>query len=330
MSGNQDTEFRAACSQVVRVLGASNVIFEFKTIVELRESTVTLVQFVDWLLSGHIHFIITHVHQGLESFGWDVEDIYTELQRLQWHPGFPTGNQLSCPVFTQNKMQYIKALQGMTMRTFDIPISDIIDDPGVEAQIDHILKENSDCTEWIMKAPFTTNSQHFKWFISNSQFEAMSAMNRVTKDLNSNHPTCYAIPYMMLQEKAFNNTEPKIVYLNKQFSHFAGGRGRGSAVVKSLPGYTSDDLIKFGHDVIDRLSNNSLGHNYILDGLVRIDMFKSNDGKLVLNEVESLEAGYKTNDENACARVATFIQIYWETKIFNSIHTLCNAEDYRI
>lgn len=275
-------------------------------------------QFVDWLLGGHIHFILTHVHQGMETFGWGVENIYDELQRLRWHPGFPSGNELRCPVFTQDKMKYIRALAGMTMPTFDINISRTIDDIRVQEEIDGIMG-NSDCKAWILKAPFTTNSQHFKTFVS-TPFEALSAMNRVTRDLTSQRPTCYDIPYMMLQERVIDNTEVKMVYLNLEFSHFASSPSRNQAT--RLRGFNDDDLVSFGHTVLERLVSNSLDQVYILDGLVRIDIFKDNNGELVLNEVESLEAGYQTCDASSCARVDDFLHIYWERKIYDSINDL--------
>ena len=133
--------------------------------------------FVDWLIGGHIHFIITHVHQGMESFGWGVEELYDELQRLQWHPGFPKGKELRCPVFTQNKMKYIKALAGMTMPTFDINISHAINDDGVKAKIEEVMSKSCNATAWILKAPYTTNSQNYKNYVNNA-LEACSAMNR--------------------------------------------------------------------------------------------------------------------------------------------------------
>ena len=323
MSGNQDAKFRYAASQVVNTLSDGNIRFEYLSIKNLRESDWTVVDFVDWLLGSHIHFILTHVHQGLESFGWGVEEIYNELQRLRWHPGFPEGDELSCPVFTQDKMKYIRALAGMTMPTFAINISCTIDDADVQEELDGIMR-NSQIKYWILKAPFTTNSQHFKSYVENSS-DAFSAMNRVTRDLYHNSmPTCYEIPYMMLQERVKDNAEVKMIFLNFEFNHFASTRGRN--FVTRLPGYSEEDLIAFGYSVLEKLKSNNLGQVYILDGLVRIDIFKANSGELVLNEVESLEAGYQTSDAVSCARVDDFLHTYWETKIYDSINRLLNPD----
>jgi hypothetical protein len=36
--------------------------------------------------------------------------LYTELKRLTYHIGFPNGEQLSCPIFTQDKGFYLDIL----------------------------------------------------------------------------------------------------------------------------------------------------------------------------------------------------------------------------
>ena len=102
--------------------------FEFLSFKTLRELNIGLKEFVDWLLESHIHFIIAHVHQGTETFKWSMEALYAELQRLKYHAGFPTFEQLNCPMFTQDKMKYLKALpEGSTMPTYEIPLSMTMD-----------------------------------------------------------------------------------------------------------------------------------------------------------------------------------------------------------
>ena len=121
-----------------------------------------------------------------------------------------------------------------------------------------------------------------------------------------------------------DNSEVKMVYLNFEFNHFASSQSR--KLVSRLPGYSDEDLIAFGHSVLERLRTNNLEQCYILDGLVRIDIFKSNSGELVLNEVESLEAGYQTLHAASCAKVDTFLQMYWQTKLYDSVNDLLNSD----
>ena len=47
---------------------------------------------VDWLLDSDVHFIITHIHQGLEQLCWNMEDLYIEVQRLHlWISKLPSS-----------------------------------------------------------------------------------------------------------------------------------------------------------------------------------------------------------------------------------------------
>ena len=121
--GSQENRFRNAMANSLKCLGPNQVNFELLNLKELRESCYTLSGFVDWLLESHIHFVITHPHQGTESFGWSICDFYKELQRLKYHVGFPHKDELCCPIFTQDKWQYLQALPSSAiMATYKIPI----------------------------------------------------------------------------------------------------------------------------------------------------------------------------------------------------------------
>lgn len=71
---------------------------------------------IDWLLDCDMHFVLTHIHQGpaghsgVEEMGWDVHALYTDVLRLYQHPGFPNGEHLKCPIFTQDKFNYLQPL----------------------------------------------------------------------------------------------------------------------------------------------------------------------------------------------------------------------------
>ena len=60
---------------------------------------------VDWLSAKDIHVIFCNgIHCGM--FGiWKPEDCEREILRLAEHPGFPSRQNLSCPVFTGNKIE---------------------------------------------------------------------------------------------------------------------------------------------------------------------------------------------------------------------------------
>jgi hypothetical protein len=83
----------------------------------------TEVDFVNWLLSGDIHLIICHPHQGCCN-SWCAESLYLELDRLKDHNGFPSGKHLQCPIFSQNKIEYLHATWRMTNPTLKIIIQE--------------------------------------------------------------------------------------------------------------------------------------------------------------------------------------------------------------
>ena len=128
IAANQIDHFTKACDIIVNTFPSPNIIVQRMTLKNLRECDWNLSQFVDWLADCHIHFITTHVHQGMESFGWTITDIYQELPRLKFHPGFPNLEKLQCPIFTQNKMIYLDALpDAATMPSYKINISNNMD-----------------------------------------------------------------------------------------------------------------------------------------------------------------------------------------------------------
>ena len=65
--GVQTTPFVVALKKVMGFLSdvGIEVVDECIDLKKLKESSWTLSNFVDWLLGGHVHFIVTHVHQGL-------------------------------------------------------------------------------------------------------------------------------------------------------------------------------------------------------------------------------------------------------------------------
>jgi hypothetical protein len=80
----------------------------------------------DWALKAHIHLISAHSNQGLRSHGivWSMDDLLYQLKRLKFHVGFPSGDQLKCPVFTQEKYAYIKALGDMANNTLVVHLTE--------------------------------------------------------------------------------------------------------------------------------------------------------------------------------------------------------------
>jgi hypothetical protein len=161
----------------------------------------TVEDLIEWLLAGHIHFIATHIHQGTENFGWDITHLYSMLQsHLFCHKGFPSGSQLSCPIFTQDKYEYLRLLpEEFVMPTLKVPLHPSMDMADVETLVSKFMEGKP--VDFVVKAPFVTNSQHFKSYV-NSVAKAMQRIKSVFNDLFvNNYPSCYVIPYIMLQSR---------------------------------------------------------------------------------------------------------------------------------
>ncbi len=66
---------------------------------------------VDWLSHADIYLIISHLHQGLlDRLCWNMDDLKLQLRSLYNRVGFPSYENLFCPVFLQDKYAYIEAI----------------------------------------------------------------------------------------------------------------------------------------------------------------------------------------------------------------------------
>ena len=127
MGSTQSGPFTAAMKDIQRAIaGTSRILIveeiDTKTLCGLKWQPK---QFCDWSLHSHAHMWLAHVHQSLRlhNLVWDMRDALTEFKRLKYHTGFPTGDQLRCPVFTQDKIEYIKCLGDLAVNTLTVPLT---------------------------------------------------------------------------------------------------------------------------------------------------------------------------------------------------------------
>jgi hypothetical protein len=76
-------------------------------------------QLVSWLLDCDIHLILCHPHQGMKPC-WSTIELYSQMERLRDHIGFPSGDSLRCPIWSQNKIEYLHAVPHITNPTLRI------------------------------------------------------------------------------------------------------------------------------------------------------------------------------------------------------------------
>jgi hypothetical protein len=170
---------------------------------------------------------------------------------------------------------------------------------------------NGSANKWVIKAPYVTNRHKYHQYV-NSLDSAQSHLLNITNDMFSPTAEYYSVPYVIMQEKVIQNVEVKVVFLNKKYSHIA--MTSTGSTRKSHGPFTTETVVKFAERALHQLSCAMPGIA-ILDGLVRVDIFKSNQGQLVVNEFESLDAEYASTDLNAELATTSFLQNYWEMKL---------------
>jgi hypothetical protein len=117
-------------------------------------------EIIDWLLESDIHFILNHMHQGMK--GTDCRIVDPNIQRLYHHPGFPTGEELSCSIFQQDKFKYIRAIPMETIPTLQLQFeSEGPPDLSVRetGEINRFMDTFDEGCGWHVKPPFTTNGE---------------------------------------------------------------------------------------------------------------------------------------------------------------------------
>jgi len=106
-----------------------SVKLEIMTLKVMRENGKSFGELIDWILASHLHFFLTHPHQGFESKDESSVAICAEFD----HAGVPFGPKVYCPIMRQDKHRYLRDLgPGMTLRTLQISLEE-----EVEVQTEH-------------------------------------------------------------------------------------------------------------------------------------------------------------------------------------------------
>jgi hypothetical protein len=279
--------------------------FSYISVCEIKKFNWTPKHFVDWLLESHVHFILSHVHQGLERLQWNLVDLMEELKRLRYHKGFPNGHNLECPIFTQDKYEYLRSVPSITNPTLRIEITEVRSEL-LDGAIEKFIQENDEGCGWVLKAPFTTNCQFIRF--CKDKVAIANVIGLATEKY------LYILPYVMLQACMKNRKEYKVVVINQKALYLANHHRK---VGTSYSKYPHTALLNFAENAVASLKLNC--PSTITDGLVRVDIFKNAYDKLVVNEFESLEACYynkKDSSFNSEADVSTFLrENYWKNKL---------------
>jgi len=109
-----------------------------------------------------------------------------------------------------------------------------------------------------------------------------------------------------------NRKENKVIVLNGEATYvsaIASGSNRISAGGINKQFADVDTLLQFANEAVSRFVTNI--PFAITDGLFRVDIFQTQEGKLVVNEFESLEANYSSKKEALHLKTYDFLIKYW-------------------
>jgi len=155
-SGVQQGHFKHALVLVLSRFEKGDIEVVFMSTSQLRKLSIEA--FVDWLLESHFYFILSHAHQSLHH--WDCRAIAPQYTRLMGHIGFPTHNQLHCPIFLQDKFAYLEAIPEFCNATVKILLPwDAASRQHDTERISQMLLEGNG---WVVKTGFSTNCDNFK------------------------------------------------------------------------------------------------------------------------------------------------------------------------
>ena len=243
--------------------------------------------------------------------------IMNELQRLKYHRGFPHESFLRCPVFLQDKFEYLSVLQkhGFCNPTLKVERSEWFIETGspshaILTTIEHFL---DNCKEegmgWVVKLPFVTN-QIVKGIKTKEE-----VYKKLAKIFNDDFRGIY--PYAMIQPCMKNRKEYKVVYIPSKNITYISSTSRTASCGNGKRAFSFGDhseLFAFVKKVVEFFQAEC--PYVICDGLFRVDVFMNQANELVVNEFESLEAVYYSSRSTLENTVTDFLKSYWLDKLF--------------
>ena len=132
--GHQWIPFRQACE--ILDISSNSIKVVYLSSHDVNDKHMSEEDIVYWLYGGDIHFILTHIHQGICNI--NMKKLYSLLNvALSTHPGFPHEQYLRCPVFTQDKYAYLSLLmpKGLCNQTFRVDFKDSMDYDAIKHKL---------------------------------------------------------------------------------------------------------------------------------------------------------------------------------------------------
>jgi len=329
-SGVSANSISCAISAILKQFEASTpqILVETKGIQEIRSWSPS--ELVDWLLGSDVHIIGTHMHQGIPR--WNAAHVWLELQRLKGHHGFPTGDNLMCPVFTQHKFHYLCALRSFVAPTLAVKfpqVDRVVDMHGnerISSTVDSASSFNVDDldsflgshmeTGWVVKLPFTTVHEGMSFCLTKD--EVYSALCVKAQRF------AWRIPYALVQPRLSNRREYKVVTLNGKASHVIPEDANGVKVSyrekKNFSTAPHTELMLFAEMAVRYLVQ--MCNGTISEYLIRVDVMQLDNGMMIVNEFESFEAVYTASCHEKTCHVQQFLNNFWLEKLTSLVNAV--------
>ena len=179
-------------------------------------------QTISWLREADIYVILCHSHQGLKNPRWDCSELMLSMRPLEYRLGFPSAENLRCPMFSQNKWNSLSCLKDRINFTLPIAMGNLenymshLDKLVVDSK-DIFLKEKGIDVEeyadnvitylesvfdntngWVLKFPFKTNGKEMSFCSNSQQLKTAIIRNYFYQE------TGEIIPYGLLQPRLLN------------------------------------------------------------------------------------------------------------------------------
>jgi len=171
------------------------------------------------------------------------------------------------------------------------------------------IEDNDEGCGWVVETPFSTNCHNMKY--AKSLDEIIQKIKIQYKDLY------HSIPYTMVQATMANKKEYKVVLFNcePRYVSITPNNSRG----KAFSDITHADLLKYAESALREFS--AACPAALVSSLMRVDIFQTKLGKLVVNELESLEADHHCGENGFLkAQVDDEIRQYYETLLRGVLH----------
>jgi len=325
--------FRCATQYLEEISGRTSEIFsgyevQYMYVPQVRDLHWSPYDLVTWLLDSDVHFVITHPHQGHPQ--WNVTHVYDAMNQLKDHTGFPSGNQLRCPIFRQHKYAYLLALCHIVNKTIAVQlpvVETVVDDEGNVRHTSSICGSDFDTPElrnflnksnegegWVVKHPFVTVHEGMRFCSSHDDVRSCLAVTTAN--------FAGRLPYTMIQPKLLNRKEYKVVVLGGVASHIIPQKANGI----TCPGRAFASGPEINH--FAEMAVRSLAKccpSSIVDGLVRVDVMVTHCGNLIVNEFESLEAVFEPSEREHAevwGKLNRFMFQYWRRRIKNIVDAI--------